>query len=222
MKKLDLARQEIHALVNQAASPAVCCSFGKDAMLVLALAREARPDIPVIWLRQHVTKEQVAFAEQVIMDWDLTVLGFGVNHWTIVEREGGYSVVYAYNVNGEDFGIVHDVVEGEKCLLTMRPTFSAPVTLPHDCLLMGWKDADTHELKDTPYATDGMMLGNTALSSPLRDWTDAEVGEATHLLGIPFNQQKYVMKLDTADPDNVIASTRCLQEGVCRCLDSKS
>ena len=47
IEKIESSKRIIAEAIEKYPNTAVACSFGKDSMVVLALAREVKPDIPV-------------------------------------------------------------------------------------------------------------------------------------------------------------------------------
>lgn len=213
MLKLNQAREEIAQALAEASVPAIALTFGKDSLLLAALVLQQAPETNCIWLHQMLTKTQKQFPEQVIVDWNLSVWSCGVQSWSIVDEK---YVACEYVINGTPLVIVHDLVhdEREACLLQKRPRFSPPIQLPVDLFFVGWRKEDRHELMGEGYAP---TFGNAAIATPLADWTEAEVWEATKVLSLPVNEQKYIHQNPLYDPDNLIANLTCVRQGVCTC-----
>lgn len=52
----------------------VSCSFGKDSMVLLYLARQIKPDIPVVYVNTGVDyPETVAFKNEILQAWNLNL-----------------------------------------------------------------------------------------------------------------------------------------------------
>jgi hypothetical protein len=163
----------INAELTTAQSPAVLLSFGKDSLLLMALARQVRTDITAIWFDDGTTDRHAA--EAIIRDWSLTCYTYGPANIYTVEDSGRLAVISEYSINGTLLPLVTDVVVGDGvCLQTIQRTPS--LYMPFDLLLSGYKDCDTHWLADgTLLYPEGLVVGGARLIAPLRTLTDAEV-----------------------------------------------
>jgi phosphoadenosine phosphosulfate reductase len=60
--------------VNEFDKVALACSFGKDSITVLSLAREIKPDILVFWIKTgYAFKETEEFKERLVKEWNLNL-----------------------------------------------------------------------------------------------------------------------------------------------------
>ena len=205
---LETLRENIHSLVQEAHNPALFCSFGKDSLLILALAREIRPDMGIIWLRESLTTGQRAFAEQYIVANDLKVLNFAPVTRQMIATANGMSLLNGYSLNGDLVNSIHDCLpSSERCILDLcLPAKGLPVTLPYDVLLTGQKASDGHEL-----ARYGDEIGGIPVKKPLWKCSDTEVRQMLLELGIS------VPGGEEADPSNIIACTNCLIDASLPC-----
>ena len=65
-EKLERSMQLIRLWCSPQVKSYVSCSFGKDSMVVLYLALQAKPDIPVLFVNTGVDhRETLAFRDQV-------------------------------------------------------------------------------------------------------------------------------------------------------------
>lgn len=160
-------------ILTGAANPAVLLSFGKDSLLLMALAREIRPDIPAVWFRDGTVDERSA--ARIILDWKLTVYCWQpANLYTVADGPNA-ALISEYSINGELIPLVTDVVAGDGiCLRNISRT--PGLCLPFDLLLSGFKDADSHWLRGAqPMFPEGIVMGNCKLIAPLRHLTDDQV-----------------------------------------------
>ena len=216
MKKLAQAQTLIADALAKTNIPAIALSFGKDSMLVAALVLQQVPETTCIWLHQCLTKSQRRCAEQVMVAWNLTVWGCGVQAWQLLPHEGQVYAGLTYALNGDTFTTIHDVLHDSAapCLFHLQPQTSPALTLPVETIFTGWRAQDTHPLMDASY--EPVTLGNISLVNPLADWTEEEIWEVTAALSLPVNTEKYQGN-PFADPDNLIANTDCFVHGECRC-----
>jgi phosphoadenosine phosphosulfate reductase len=74
-RRLETARELVRAWLALCARPYVAFSGGKDSTVTLALAREQRPDIPVIWHDDELEHaETVAFVRDLRARWRLHLI----------------------------------------------------------------------------------------------------------------------------------------------------
>ena len=84
-------------------SVALACSFGKDSMLVLYLARKVCPDINVVWCDTKCENERTyKFQSEITKKWNLNLhiarAPSGVNFWSIA-KEHGLPGIRGYGTN---------------------------------------------------------------------------------------------------------------------------
>jgi len=94
-KKIILSTVRIKTAIRDFGSDrcAVACSFGKDSMVILKLAHDIDPDIPVVWCDTKCEHpETYRFAKRIIDEWDLNIhiarAPAGVNFWTLAREYG--------------------------------------------------------------------------------------------------------------------------------------
>ncbi len=75
-EKIEYTKKIIKKAYNEFGKKlSVSCSFGKDSTVVLYLAREIYPDIPVLWANTGVEfPETVKFARKLTKEWDLNLI----------------------------------------------------------------------------------------------------------------------------------------------------
>src|SRR5262249_11857175 len=76
-------------------------------------------------------------------------------------------------------------------------------------------ESDRHPVFDDgsiPFPPDGAEISGAKWFAPLRALTDEDVWQATKDLYIPYNEAKYDENRAAADPDNVVACSRCLTD----------
>lgn len=177
---------QLHQLLTTATAPAVLLSFGKDSLLLMALARQIRTDIPALWFRDGTTDQ--AFAESVIMDWGLTVYSWAPANLYTVMDSGRTALVSEYSINGTLLPLVTDVRGGGDVCLPRTFTQRTPALyLPFDLLLTGYKDCDTHWLTEGQLLyPEGLVVGGARLVAPLRELTDEQVFAGLEQAGLAY------------------------------------
>ncbi len=192
-------------IIEQAKLPAVLCSFGKDSLLLLDMAREVKPDIDVIHFGA-IDK----FAEKIIKQWNLTVYSFAPAHRSILINGETTVLVEDYSVGGAYLPVIQDVEPSEVCCGTVN---DKPVLIDWEFgwtdLLIGWKATDRHDIfVNQPSIIDGSMLANVKLHVPLANWSDADVYAELEKRGIEAPEP---------DTDTRKLCTRCLRNETTFC-----
>lgn len=157
----------------KAKNPAIFCSFGKDSLLVLRLALEAGFSGPIY----HLGTELSAFAQQEILDRDLTVFAWPPADRYLVPDGEGLAQVDEFVVGSVRLPTISPVTRGEKCDHGEYPRFTRPFNFPHDMALTGYKKADRNSVIGTVFARE-VNIGPTRLVNLLYDWTDEQVIDA--------------------------------------------
>lgn len=170
--------------------PAVFVSFGKDSLLLLHLARQARPDITIY----HFADELSEFAEQFIIQNDLTVYSYAPADRYLVPNGEGLALIDEYALNDTRIPVVTPIVSGADCRhgipLQRTPSFR----FPHDLVLWGYKCEESCEAVGTAFPKE-MLIGGARFVAPLYEMTDADVYQALETLGIPFEDERNEMEV---------------------------
>lgn len=195
----DVTRTIKEALKG-ARNPACLVSFGKDSLLLLALAREVRPDISIIWYNQRASKAQRMFAERIIKLWNLTVLSYAPANSYFIPNDEGLTLVDEISFGETYLPLLTDVQDGEACALTLRGEQTLYFGYGFDVTLFGYKKSDSHEAINQRFGRE-YRVGQTRLVAPLYDLTDGEVLQAIKEFKIPYE----------AIDDHLSVCTRCLQ-----------
>lgn len=181
---LEELRQQIREILEQATSPVVLWSAGKDSTLLLALAREVVPDISILYFRDRVS----LLAKQIILDWDLTVLGYAPAARYLIPWADGIALVDEISLGGTFVPLLRDVVLGDDpCDLERLPHLR---TLTFDyqwpTTLYGYRHTDPlHPCMPQPFAKV-TQLPSTALIAPLFDLQDKEIDSLLSQLGLEY------------------------------------
>jgi 3'-phosphoadenosine 5'-phosphosulfate sulfotransferase (PAPS reductase)/FAD synthetase len=195
---MDRTRQHIADVLATSHSPAVLCSFGKDSLLLLDLAREHRPDIPVIWFR---TGQDERFARQVIRDWQLTAYSWAPADIYLLTDGERRTLVHEYGVGAGRFPVLTDLAGDGPCAADKFAARRWTTNLPFDTLLIGYKDCDEHWVKGgSRLFTDDVHFDQAKVVAPLRHLTDDAVRSAIIDRRIPFEPT----------PDELAVCTHCI------------
>ncbi|MDP2682016.1 MAG: phosphoadenosine phosphosulfate reductase family protein [Deltaproteobacteria bacterium] len=178
-------------------NPVILCSFGKDSIVLLHLARQIKKDIPVILWRENSQLKKYEFANRIIDEWHLKVYDFPPAINDIVYRHGKMDGVGFYMIGGN---YVYKAIELSNpnghfaCSMEdilMKPTCER-YNFKWDAVLSGHKKADIDALLGkVELKTDLIQSGNVSLCYPLFDWTDADIWEYIHSNNVPYNEKRY-------------------------------
>lgn len=143
---------------------AVACSWGKDSMVLLDLARRIKPDIPVFTVvTPFKPKETNMFREQITKLWNLNLK--------------------MYQSNAE-------VIEGlwktdpDSCCLVFKvqPTKEAVENL--DCWFTGLRNNEGETRKEYAFIE---TKGGLVKINPILNWTETDIWKYSALFNVPQN-----------------------------------
>lgn len=208
--------------LSERRNPVVACSFGKDSMVMLGLARRVKPDVTVIYFPglSHPTKH--LFVARMAKEWSLNLYAPYPRARDAISKDSHVELIELYELAPKRFA--YFPVEATK---DYEPDASAHCGLAFlneepvaaqaddfDAVFIGHRNDDqdpTHgsvPLKD--YVVDA---GDFRYVYPLRDWTEGDVWAASRLLGIPQNEARYRDRDIDADNDYHELCTRCFLGG---------
>ena len=168
--------EKVAQILESACSPIVAWSGGRDSMLLLNLARQVKPDIPVLWLKHNVSKSWRHWCESIIMEWDLTVFSYPASDTYVVPNGNGLTLIDEYSFGPDMMPVLTDVSAGVDCAVKASHATVASFAYPWTETLTGYRDTDYHTVLDRHYfPPDGTQFGNTRLYAPIRQLTDDDV-----------------------------------------------
>lgn len=146
---------------------AVGCSFGKDSMVVLHLARSIKPDVSVFFVTTPFKpKETVDFAEEVRELWNLKLTYYHAN-------------VFVKKINPD---IWRDDPDGCCRLFKVEPTMDA---LEHlDAWVTGLRRTEGNTRTDFESIEPYLHLVKI---NPILDWTETDIWKYTAIYRVPIN-----------------------------------
>jgi 3'-phosphoadenosine 5'-phosphosulfate sulfotransferase (PAPS reductase)/FAD synthetase len=199
-------------------NPAVACSFGKDSMVTLCLARSIKPDVAVIYFPglPHPTKH--LFAERMAKEWSLNLYAPYPRARDVISKDGHVELIELYELAPARF--MYFPIEAAK---DYEPDASADCGLAFlkeepvaaqaddfDAVFIGHRNDDRDPtygnvpLKD--YVVD---FGGFRYVYPLKNWAEADIWAASELLNIPQNEARYRDRDLGANSDYYELCTRC-------------
>lgn len=161
-------------------------------MLLLALTRELRRDVTVLWFRDGTDE---SFAKSIIRDWDLTVFSWAPADVYLLTNGEQQVMISEYSFGEDKLPMLTDLAPGEKMTLRLS-VHTAPLYPPFDVILWGAKDCDSHWVKGAgSFKADGFQLGGAKVHAPLRHLTDDEVVAELDRQGIPYRKDSDELQL---------------------------
>lgn len=221
---LDSARRVIAEQLAQSESPAVLWSSGEDSQLLLWLVREQKPDVAVIHFRSLPSDTKHQFADQVIADWNLSLSRLPRVGIDVVANGAEVNLVEEYAVSPEfslylpmenepNRPVDRDSACGVRVLNEKRDGITALRERLHDVVFVGHHTGDGDAvLGEMEPEQVVVQAADVRMVYALRDWTKADVREASRLLGVPQNDARYAGEM-AANPDYFPLCVVCLTPG---------
>ena len=174
-----LARVRALLMSELAAAPGdneacLTCSFQAEDVLLLHLARELRPDIPVFFLDTgYHFAETYAYRDRIATEWSLNLINL-LPARTVVEQE-------------LELGLLHQTAPDRCCALRkVEPLFAA--VAKYKIWLTGLRREQARSRAALEEIADFTLPGGVTVRklSPLADWTTRDIWQACALYGIPL------------------------------------
>ena len=216
-EKIELARKRVRVAMRAKKRIAVLWSDGKDSMVVLWLARETGLPFELVHLRPVNGGVRSSFADWVLREWKLTPESLPLrNRALTADDAGNVNVLHIYQYNDLPLALPvepHSTYLPDADSLCLNDVFHAPtddnVVAPrYDILLNGTRADDTDALMQVRMR--GVYDKETKFLHPIYEWTTADIWEASALLGIPQNYDRYQNGNLLANSDYAPMCTRCV------------
>lgn len=221
---IEAARQVIAEQLADADSPAVLWSSGEDSQLLLWLVREQMPDVQVIHFRSLPSDTKHAFADQIMNEWQLNMLGLPRVGVDVVANGDEVNLVEEYAVSPE-FSLYlpmenepgrpvdRDSACGISVLNQKRDGTRRAERRVADVVFIGHHTGDGDLVLGPLEPADVIaQAADVRMVYALKDWTKDDVREVSRLLGVPQNDARYAGDL-SANPDYYLLCTDCLKPG---------
>lgn len=204
--------------------PALMCSFGKDSMVLLHLAREALgKTLPIIFYRHPWFPAKWEFANKIMTSWGLEVHDYPPVAAGIKVKDDLLELVARYNFGNDgamDMPINTLAPHPRRPMVcglnewVLRPK-SGLITFPWTTVFMGHKSSDVDPFEGpVPLKVDKVTIGGVQLVFPLRHWSDADVWDYIESNHVPYDRRRYQDRAELPDkwlnPDYIHACTRCM------------
>ncbi len=177
----ELPRNEVQEILSAAKNPALFLSFGKDSLLLQHLAREVCPNITLYTFNDSLS----SFAEQFIIEQDLTVFRYAPADRYLVPNGEGLALVEEFALNDTRIPLVHPIVKGDNCRHGRYQKSTPQFRFGHDLVLWGYKRGESCDAVGVDFPQE-MVIGNSKFYAPLYHFTDFDVYEALEALEIVY------------------------------------
>lgn len=171
----------------------VACSFGKDSVAVLSLAREVNPDVLVIFSDPGIEhKETYAFRDELVESWDLNYVEAKPERkfWNLVKEFGVPKIRYG---NSEPACCYHLKLAPARRVVYDRELLASMTGLTADeSFVRRW----TFARHGDTYETSKAYRYPIAKIHPIGYWTEADVWQFTNENELPVNPAYERLKVD--------------------------
>lgn len=218
LRKIRHSLKMIERELATASNPAVACSFGKDSMAVLWMVRRYAPEIPVLYCEAipHPTKHK--FMEQVTADYGLNVIKSRPLHRDVILGGDNVEIIEVHQLGiGCNAYFPIEAFPGSTpdkdstCGLAMLTERIPSTYSTFDAVFIGHRGDDVDPTHGAiPLQAEVFTAGEFRYVYPLRDWTEADVWEASRILKVPQNTRRYHDGDLTANNDYYDLCTACL------------
>lgn len=206
----DEIRRRLAEKMASFENPCVLWSGGADSTLVLALAREIKPDIDVCQFRIDMSPYQKRFVDRVAAEWKLQVFSWSPAMRFFVPYKDTYALADIYAWGHSHIPAVRELLDAESpCALDLSTQRTPALDERYDLLLMGILGTDSEY--GHAIATEG-RVGTSEFYSPLGDMTKDDVLGTMRSLNLPLDER--VRDGDEyADTGMIGCCHRCLKKG---------
>ena len=221
--KVDDSREQIRELLSKSSSPAVLWSSGQDSQLLLYLIRQIRPNVAVIHLRPLDQGTKHAFADRIIEEWKLRIESVPLVSVDVVANGNEVNLVEEYALapgltvflpfeNEPGRAVDAQSACGIGALKEKQEGLGNPSQKSRfDLIFVGHHQGDGDAIfGQLPLVDYSLEVNGVRVAYPLRDFTKADVREASRFLGVPQNDARYLESDMRANNDYFALCTSCL------------
>jgi len=224
---LERTQEIIRSSLQGKKNPIVATSFGKDSLVLLHILLQMGYKFPCIFFKEPFMPKKYAFANAVILAWDLQVYDWRPQMTAVQQNGDEFEIQNYYSIGGGHHitcptGILPPK-EGEPFLCAYTDLYNKPVQtgeLVHsfDLCLVGHRGDDT----DPIYGDAGTEIEyrvnpeSIDLSFPLAHWSEDDIWQYIHEHKVPYDKARYPDRQQLEDistnPDYFHACTRCMDQ----------
>lgn len=202
----------IPTVLSRSQHAAVLLSGGIDSLLVLQQVREHAPEIDVVVFRADMTKAQWAIIDNLIREYDLTVVTLPPKASYLIPNGTNLARVDEYDLGGATVPHLRDFVHDDTiCALDAEKKFLAVSPVDYDLVFVGTRETDRSIATGQPIRKAVTKVENLTIVAPIYYWTDEQVREAAK--DLPYAKEWYRGGDEKFDTGNLVACCRCLETG---------
>lgn len=218
--KVEAAKMLIARTLRTAKAPGVLWSSGADSMVLLWLARQVNPDVPVIHWRDFSHPTKTAFADRIIEEWQLKPQSLPIVDRDAVANETMVDVAVLLQLAPDNF--VYYPLRSERdyqpdehahCAVRIlnQPTDTTDEQPGYDVVFSGHRRTDSDPVYgDVPVQAMVSQQDSITWVYPLRDWTSQDIWDVSRAYGIPQNEARYAGE-QAANNDYYPLCTECFK-----------
>jgi 3'-phosphoadenosine 5'-phosphosulfate sulfotransferase (PAPS reductase)/FAD synthetase len=216
---------QINKWLERFRNPVVMMSFGKDSMaLGFMIFKMLKLKLPVIYYRDPFDPIKNEWPDKIIHEWGLEVYDYPPYQCRVKVKGEFIELCPSYQIGELPNGcidvpkaILEPDYKGDwHCGLKILERPKGSFNFPWDLILHGHKSADVDrfygpvKLKTELVEKDGIP----AVAFPLKDWTHDDIWDFIEDFDIPFQQDRYLNRVESADKitnnDYLVACTNCV------------
>lgn len=223
-------RERLDALVAQSTGflermltryqkPMLLWSGGKDSTVLLHLALQIKPDMPVVQYRDPWFPRRWVWMQSLAADWGFTLFDYPPTYVGLYHQDGGLAAVSQYHIGNDRYlQLPRDIIDwtpdktgDHNRWLCAREEFlgrpTGTMSFPWDLMLIGHKTTDEDPLLgQVALLTDhvehtGDKADMADLAFPLRDWTDDDIWNYIEVYQVPMQASRYDIVNRRSRPD---------------------
>lgn len=183
-------------------------SGGMDSTLLLAMLRESSPvEFSIVQFREYWTREQAKRVDARIRDWNLKVFSYPAKRVSFIGNDDEISAVFEVTVGNDVMPVVADLIEGDRCILTLAEMTMPTAPFQFDIAVVGSRKDDSHwSLNSSPVPAEKWEQNGMKFYAPLYEWSREDVKRELRTRGLDDTEAD-----EQSDTGNISLCDRCVK-----------